>query len=367
MPSSASVALLQTVIPDYRLGLLQLLYSKHRELSLYAGRDDFGTLKSISPASLPYTELKNHFGFNRKLLWQAGASKELLDAKVLITNNNFRILSTIFIATLRKLSGKRNLAWNHISGRSPSRILALSAMSALYDGMICYTHSQSCFARQIFRGKLVIAAPNACMSKEDCYPGNAPIEEVTNFIIVGRLVPAKKPNLALEAFELAASQLALDARLVFVGDGPERANLEAYTTQSPTLRDRVTFTGHVSSISKLRDQYSKAIAALSPGYVGLSATQAFSFGCPMLIAKNEPHSPEIEACVDGFNAGFFPSDNAKALSELMLSAYRTRTEWLEKRTTISQWTRDRYSFEAMAQSFESAINWSTQEEPISVL
>jgi glycosyltransferase involved in cell wall biosynthesis len=146
-------------------------------------------------------------------------------------------------------------------------------------------------------------------------PVEATHDEVDSILYVGRLVEKKKVRLLLEGYIRAQkdSLLAENIRLVFVGAGTERQHLEARAEEAGVAH-KVQFTGHVSDIAKLRDYYRRAICSVSPGYVGLSATQSFSFGVPMLIARDEFHSPEIEACKEGFNAGFFESDDVNALS-----------------------------------------------------
>ena len=137
-----------------------------------------------------------------------------------------------------------------------------------------------------------------------------------NFIYVGRLIQEKKPRLLIEAFERASRNLPANTRLIIGGDGPERTSLEA-TCRTCACRDRVEFTGHVSDRHELLKLYSSAIASVSPGYVGLSVTQSFSHGVPMIIAKEEPHSPEIEAAIEGENCVFFASDDADDLALVM--------------------------------------------------
>ncbi|MBS1840392.1 MAG: glycosyltransferase family 4 protein, partial [Acidobacteria bacterium] len=65
-----------------------------------------------------------------------------------------------------------------------------------------------------------------------------------NIVFLGRLVTTKGAPVLLEAAKILSRQ-ELDFALVFIGDGPERANLEAVAKQPPLL-GRVQFTGRLS-------------------------------------------------------------------------------------------------------------------------
>ena len=74
--------------------------------------------------------------------------------------------------------------------------------------------------------------------------------------------------------------------------------------------DRVRFAGHVSDFETLSSYYWNALVSVSPGYAGLSLIQSHWFGVPMIIARDEPHAPEIEAAIEGENAVLVTSDSS---------------------------------------------------------
>ena len=182
-------------------------------------------------------------------------------------------------------------------------------------------------------------------------------DEVDSILYVGRLVDSKKVRLLLEGFIMARNnkQFPESIRLLFIGDGPVRPELEALVVTAG-LGECVEFVGHVSNTTKLRKYYSRAICTVSPGYVGLSATQSFSFGIPMVIARDEFHSPEIEACKEGFNAEFFESDDPQSLADSLLSAVLSKNRSISNRKNLSDWTASHYSFEVMQEAFVEAVN-----------
>lgn len=104
---------------------------------------------------------------------------------------------------------------------------------------------------------------------------------------VGRLVPSKR-------FELAMSVLAqlikeIDLELVIVGDGPERARLEALAHELP-----VTFHGHVSERHALADLLRSSdllvMPSASEGYPN-AVLEALACGLPV-VASDVPGTRE---------------------------------------------------------------------------
>lgn len=355
------IALQQPIVPDYRMGLLLLLRKKWGDaFQVYAGDADFGgSPVSVTEAWDHFDRVKNLYLLGGRFLWQVGCVRNLIDADVAILNGNMRILSNLWIQFMRKWLGRRTILWGHAEGQSG----LVTTMRGLYlffcDGFIAYTESQAKMLRMRHPNLKVWVAANSCVSATDCVPVEATHDEVDSILYVGRLVEKKKVRLLLEGYIRAQkdSLLAENIRLVFVGAGTERQHLEARAEEAGVAH-KVQFTGHVSDIAKLRDYYRRAICSVSPGYVGLSATQSFSFGVPMLIARDEFHSPEIEACKEGFNAGFFESDDVNALASALEEMYQNKVIWLESRNNIADWTKSKYSFQAMADSFQAVLSSS---------
>ena len=161
-------------------------------------------------------------------------------------------------------------------------------------------------------------------------------------------MPEKKPDLLVRAFAEALPRLDADRRVVIAGAGPEAPRLRELAA-SAGLRERLVLAGHVAEPEQLRALYARAIASVSPGYVGLSITQSLGFGVPMIHADDEPHSPEIEAATPGFNAMPFRSDSTEALADALVAASASRDGLAARREAIAQDCAARYSIEAMAE------------------
>lgn len=356
MNDRRSVVLVQTALPDYREGFLaELELRLGPALRILAGDGHFDpTVRTSVALPMNVGHVRNVFLLRRKLLWQHGAFRSGVAAHVAILEMNPRILSVWATLATRWLLRRRTVLWGHAWPRrgreSPTEALR-RPMRRLADAIVVYTATEADELRsRVSRGSF-IAAPNALYRAADIVALPAP-HELTSFVYVGRLVQSKKPGLLLRAFALIADK-APASRLFVIGEGPLRPSLEDLAGRL-AISDRVVFVGHVSARQELARYYASAVASVSPGYVGLSATQSFSFGVPMIIADSEPHAPEIEAARAGCNAVFFRSDDVSALATALAQTYADRHRWLVDRPMIAMKCRDAYSVERMVDGFMTA-------------
>ncbi len=95
--------------------------------------------------------------------------------------------------------------------------------------------------------------------------------EPSRLVWFGRLVPYKRPDLAIEAARRAGLPLTM------IGDGPERARLEA------SAPDGVRFLGH-APVEVVRDALADARVLVFPGEedFGIAAVEALAAGVPVV-------------------------------------------------------------------------------------
>lgn len=128
----------------------------------------------------------------------------------------------------------------------------------------------------------------------------------------GRLIPQKGVDVLLQAFALLAGAHP-DARLVLVGDGAERAALEALSARLG-LADRVTFAGWQPDAARLMPAADVvAMPSRWEGF-GLVALEAMAAG-RALVASRVSALPEI--VVDGETGRLVPPDDAGTLAEAL--------------------------------------------------
>jgi glycosyltransferase involved in cell wall biosynthesis len=348
--------LIQTALPGYRRPVVEgLAMVAGPEFAIFVGADYYDPTVLTDPAIWRRShQVENTFLLRRRVLWQRLPVRRTVGAGVVIFEFNPRNLSTWLLAAIRVALRRPNIFWGHAWSRkyaTPWRNVPRALLLRLATVLVVYTESQRAEVTRRRPGTSVIAAPNATLPRSlmGATLGPAPRSD---FVYVGRLVRSKKPMLLVRAFCDALPALGRDARLVIVGDGPERAALEAAADHAD---GRILFKGHRGDDAELRAVYASAVASVSPGYVGLSLTQSLGFGVPMLIADREPHSPEIEAARNGWNAVFFPSDDRTALARLLVRVSDEGIRGGASPAEIAADAAERYSVDAMVGRLWEAV------------
>jgi glycosyltransferase involved in cell wall biosynthesis len=354
--SRDDVVLVQTVVPDYRTSFVDCLRERlGKRFILLSGTEDWThDIRHMDAAAS--VGVRNRYFARRRLLWQSGAVRRAISAEVTVLPLNPRIVSSWVVLVARRIRSRRTLLWGHAwprKGRATRSEPVRGLMRRLAGSVIVYTEQEARQLREQSRGLDVTAAPNAIYRRHEIVPADAS-QPTTDFLFVGRLTNSKKPVLLLEAFELARAALPSDVRLVFIGEGPQFEEVRERVV-ARGLENRVLLLGHVSDVGRLRKAYGKAIAAVSPGYVGLSLIQSLGNGVPMLVARDEPHAPEVEAIVEGENGWFFDSDSPDALGSRLVEIARQRAIWASRRNQISDNVRSTYTVEQMVDRFVAAL------------
>jgi glycosyltransferase involved in cell wall biosynthesis len=353
----ASIGLQQTTIPDYRQEVVDLLYERWGDaLRIYVGEEYFDQT-TITRVRLPANTVtaRNRFLFGRRLEWQHGIVRKLIRTDIVILEFNPRILSTWIILILRRLMKRHTVLWGHAwsrRGASSATDVVRQVMRRLSSVVLVYSEQQRKELAQRMPNACIVAAPNALYRRD--YIGARPADEQPcDVLYVGRMVRSKKPCLLVNAFLMATDAgLPEDIRLVMIGEGPEGAKAQRIADGHGN-GDRVSFLGHVPA-THVAPYYSRALLSASPGYVGLSLIQSLSFGVPMLIARDEPHAPEIEAVRPGVNSIIVASDAPQAWSEALRAVADARHAWDARRDAIASDCRSRYAVELMVERIVQA-------------
>jgi len=138
--------------------------------------------------------------------------------------------------------------------------------------------------------------------------------------------------------------------LFLVGEGEEKDKISKLVKEN-NAEDLILIKGHISEYEELKKMYSQSLFSLSPGYIGLSVTQSFGFGVPMLVSKHENHSPEIEAVKPSENALFFETDNKIDFIGKIKNFFQEKEKWIKKREEIALSCKNNYSVESMGNTF----------------
>ena len=158
---------------------------------------------------------------------------------------------------------------------------------------------------------------------------------------VGRLAPQKRLHDVVWAFQLL-HQLIDDARLVLIGDGPERDALADLAT-SFGCRDRIVFAGHRVDAASLITAFDAFILGSEFEGMSNSLMEAMSIGLPCVVSDIAPNRELITDDVTGlsFPVGKSP-DLAKLCAKVLTDAdlasrlSKAASELIATRHTVEQ-------------------------------
>ncbi len=183
-----------------------------------------------------------------------------------------------------------------------------------FEALITYSRRGADeYAALGFPADKIFVAPNAAAS-----PPVSPLPlrpsgytEKPSVLFVGRLQPRKRLDLLLRA--CAALPENLKPRLVIVGEGPERQNLE-------TLADKIfplaEFVGPKFQV-ELAPYFARADLFVLPGTGGLAVQEAMSHGLPVIMGQGDGTNADLVRPGNGWQ---IPADDLDALGETLRTA-----------------------------------------------
>ncbi len=152
-------------------------------------------------------------------------------------------------------------------------------------------------------------------------------QDMYTIINVASLSKRKNQVLLIEAFNLVLKQKA-DVKLVFVGDGEEKSNLQSLA-EKYKISDRVEFAGITSEVQKWLSRADIFVLCSFFEGMPLSIIEAMAVGLPV-IGTAVGGVPDI--IEDGVNGFLVPSNDAVKLSMAMLKLIEDK----ELRSQMSQ-------------------------------
>lgn len=186
------------------------------------------------------------------------------------------------------------------------------------DGLICTTDWQRAGVPDAYRGWTARIdlwyRPQPRLDPESVARARrALVGDGTVFLIgfVGHLIPAKGCDLLIEAFRRAALP---DARLVVVGDGPERAALERAAPPG------VVFTGFRSDARDLFQTFDLFVSPSRDEPFGLVFLEALDAGTPILATRSQG----ALALLPGYPADLVALNDAGELADALRRAHAQR-------------------------------------------
>lgn len=365
------VLVVQRVLPTYRVRFFEALSaSPNLAVTVASGEVDQrsalrGGEATLGIARWPLHNAALRLGGREIVAFQSGMIPAInaTDPDVIIAEFNLRIVSNLLLWMIARYRRRPLILWGHGFGKSGGAVsrrlrlfFAHSAAAMIFYGK----HQRDEFASAgVDPKKLFVARNTIDIDPVVRLAKRSGWGERHRIIVVGRVLREKKVDVTIKAFAQAHQDLPATTVLTIIGDGPETGRLRQLA-QRLGIAKRVEFTGALYVEPQIAQYFNEALVSVSSGYVGLGIIHSFAYGVPMLIAREEPHSPEIEALEDGRNGLFFPSNDPSILAACFREIIndRPRLQWMgqEARATVTQ----EYSVSSMVCAFEQAVEWVTQ-------
>ncbi len=222
--------------------------------------------------------------------------------------------------------------WRDYLGGAGGRVGALvqRACARVRQRAFCFSQLHAWRLREEgLRGEVTVLRGLYADSGERVAPRQA--DPVVLF--AGRLIPEKQVTLAVAAMALAAQRID-GLRGEFLGDGPERAALDAAIAEHG-LTGVVSAPGFADAAT-LDAEMRRALCLLLPsrreGY-GLVVVEASARGTPSVVVAGEDNAA-TELIDEGVNGTIAPSAGAPALAEAIV---RVHTAGLALRRSTAAW------------------------------
>lgn len=170
-------------------------------------------------------------------------------------------------------------------------------------------------------------------------PGESIVMHISNFR------PVKRVDDAVRIFARIARKI--PARLVLIGDGPERGRVQQ-TAEEEGVAGRVTFLGKQESVAEILACADLFLLPSSTESFGLVALEAMSCGVPV-IATKVGGIPEV---VPDGEAGFLaPIGDIDAMAERGLEILQDKNRW-QRMSTVARASAEQYSKDAIVPLYE---------------
>jgi GalNAc-alpha-(1->4)-GalNAc-alpha-(1->3)-diNAcBac-PP-undecaprenol alpha-1,4-N-acetyl-D-galactosaminyltransferase len=202
--------------------------------------------------------------------------------------------------------------------------------------LVVQTKAVADWGRALMPPERIVIIPNGVEPSR-----NQNLERQPMIVAAGRLVPQKGFDLLLKAFALVTTKHP-DWRVVILGEGPERANLETLARQL-NLGGKVVMPGTVPDIAKYLEEAS--IFVLSSRFEGFPNVllEAMASGCAV-VATDCPSGPAdiVRPGIDGL---LVPAGDAREISEAV-GILMANANLREEMGNAARHVSERFSIEA---------------------
>lgn len=353
--SKINIAILQQIIPKYRVSFFNELYKKV-EFELYTSNKGLeSSIETVFDNINARINLVKNFIFINKINFQFLPFLKLLSKDLVIIEFNIRIISNIFLLLFRIFFKKKNILWTHgITDQmsSLSKSIRLFLMKRA-DAIIVYEVS----------GKDTLIELGISKNKIFFVKNSIDIKQILNFLdtseykfritFIGRVIKEKNLSLLCDSYINILNKIKKSITLTIIGDGEELEKLKKNYNSS----NRIEFIGKLNDEKKIAYYLNQTIFTVSPDYIGLAIIHSFCYSVPILVNKNPKvkHSPEIDLFHEYHNGWYFEGTQ-RTLENKLIECLSDKKKINEFGYNGLKKVKTEYGIEKMANNFFQAIN-----------
>ncbi len=302
----------------------------------------------------PSVDIRKKVGYMAGIPFSPKLANRLSEENVAVLHSHCPIVSTLLARQLRKTIQAPLILTYHtkydidIANVIRNKALQTTSKKALLeninacDEVWTVSHGGGENLRAIgYKGEYIVMPngvdlPRERVSEEQVFRVTGSYDlphDVPVYLFVGRIMWYKGIKIILDALARLKAQ-GHDFRMVFVGDGSDRSEIEKYAAEN-NLQDKCIFTGALSQREALRAWYCRADLFLFPSTFdtnGLVIREAAACSLASVIIKG---SCAAEGVTDVRN-GFLIEENAESLYACLLALQSNKDKMHEIGLTASR-------------------------------
>jgi glycosyltransferase involved in cell wall biosynthesis len=384
MNKQPSIALVPDHFAHYRYPVFRLLSNEANNYSITiyadikAGRrgvkivSDAFCNDELSRGGIRWRRVRDRY-YRGVCFWQTGLVKMALgsDHDIFVYWGEAHRLSTWVSAIISRLRGKKVLFWTHgLYGKeSAFKRYVRIIFYRIGNGLLLYGDHAKKLLRPVMDDECEIRVINNSL---DCASQIKILDGLSNeqladlkakyfnlddrvICFVGRLQSIKRLDVLVRALYLLKSEYNIMLKLLIIGDGDEKDNLQRLT-DSLGLSDAVVYFGECYDDEKILPLLSMSDILVSPGDVGLTAMHALVSGIPVITHGDLNHQmPEAEAIEYGVNGCFFKRNNVDDLANKIIECLEMLSTGRISPKTCRSTVESRYNPEYQLEVFSEIV------------